>query len=308
MYIRINNRIFITVGIIIVLVVWLLIVIFVLSKRFASVTPSSPVPTQIDVQKPMPASDPSNVFVYSFNETGTLYETGKMNQSTSPYWWLDSGAVMNIAANVGRTNFAELPAANYWRLLYSQTNGTDTDDGYHPQNIFRLVSRTTWHNVRQELYFMVDADRLSASTRRDESNGLLLFSRYRDSDNLYYAGLRVDGYAVIKKKSNGVYYTLGMRKVLNGNANRYDRSLGSNFLPKHTWIGIKMETISRPDGQVDVLLYTDVGKTGIWTMVLDARDDGKSFGGPVINDTSHVGIRTDFMDVSFSSYRAEEIR
>lgn len=322
MYLRptkVTKSTFIMAGITIALVGWTVLVLYTFIDRFARSRPftgSNSTDFHLDT-KPAPASDPNDVFVYSFNENGILYETGDMSRSTSPYWWLDSGAILNISGNIGMTNHGDLPASNYWRIRYAESNPIDTDNGYHPQNIFRLVSRTTWHNVRQEMYFMVNADRLSQSPRRDESNGLLLFSRYRDSNNLYYAGLRVDGKAVIKKKIGGVYYTLALSEVVNvlmpsnqfaNGFGAYDRASNQNLLPKHIWMGIRMDTLTRADGQVEMLLYTDIGRTGVWTLALSAIDNGRTLGGPVIDETSHVGVRTDFMDVAFSSYRAEEIK
>ncbi len=250
------------------------------------------------------AATVTSPFYYSFNSAGTIYETSNINLSTSPYWWIDSGAKMVISGNTGATVHNSLPANDYWRVLYGKNNPLDTDSGYHPQNIFRLVSRNTWHNFDQQMYYKIDADNLSASPNRSISNGLLLFNRYKDSQNLYYAGLRVDGTAVIKKKTNSVYYTLAQTKIFPGT---YNASTSPNLLPHNNWIGIKTEVTTTTSGTVLIKLYDDVGKTGNWKLLLQATDDGKSYGGAVINGNYYVGVRTDFMDVSFENYQISSI-
>jgi hypothetical protein len=247
-----------------------------------------------------PAATVSSPFLYTFNATGKLVETGSISLSSSPYFWLNSGAYMPIADGVGGTVQGTLPASDPWRLIYAGSNPADTDNGYRPQNIFRLVTRSAWSNVREEAYFKIHADNLSASKNRNASNGLLLMSRYQGGDTLYYAGIRVDGAAVIKKKKNGTYYTLGYEKLFAGT---YDRTKNPNLLPKHIWIGLRSETVTNADGTVTVKLYTDVGKTGTWTLALSAVDDGKTYGGAALTKSGYAGIRTDFMDVSFDNFR-----
>lgn len=243
-------------------------------------------------------------FIFSFNTDGLLAEASSSYESASPYWWLDSGGYLRIDDGIGQTVQGNLTDNDRWRRLYSKNNPTDTDDGYHPQNIFRLVSRSRWKNVREEVYFRINADNLSSSPNRNESNGLLLFSRYKDGDNLYYTGVRVDGTAVIKKKIDGVYYPLDQRPLFDGA--KYDRTQNPNLLPKATWIGLRSETLTATDGKVLLKLYVDIGKRGTWELAAEAVDDG-TLGGPILNEKSYAGIRTDFMDVDFSDYRAEEV-
>lgn len=247
----------------------------------------------------------SSALVYSFNTDGVLYESGSSKESTSPYWWLNSGAVFDIASGFGSTNIGSLPSNNFWRILYNKNNSLDTDQGYHPQNIFRLITKSKWQNSREEVYFKIKSDQLSSSPNRNESNGLLLFSRYLDSDNLYYAGLRVDGAVVIKKKINGAYYTLAYKKILNW-AN-YDRVIHPNLIYKNTWIGLRVETINNSDGSISIRLFTDLGNTGVWTKSLEATDDNISYGGGSIQSYGYGGIRTDFMDVVFDNFRIVKI-
>jgi hypothetical protein len=96
---------------------------------------------------------------------------------------------------------------------------------------------------------------LSDSEYRNESNGVLLFNRYKDGDNLYYSGIRVDGQAVIKKKIKGKYFTL-VEKELFGKDGDYDRKSNPNLIPQGKWIGIK--SVLKNEGEaVDIKLYVD---------------------------------------------------
>lgn len=243
-------------------------------------------------------------FIYSFNTKERLEEAGDSSDSPSPYWWIDSGAFMDMQDGVGKTAEGSLLADDPWRLRYATANPQDTDNGYHPQNIFRLISKSAWTNFREEVYFKIDKDELSQSPNRNESNALLLFMRYVDSGNLYYTGLRVDGMAVIKKKLDGTYYILKETPVFSGRP--YDRGSNPNLLPKNVWIGIRAEISTLPNKTVSIKMFTDVGKTGVWKEVLSAKDDGKNAGMP-ITDAASVGIRTDFMDVSFSTFKLVDL-
>ena len=242
-------------------------------------------------------------FLYSFNVDGVLSEAGSFNESTSPYWWLDSGGEMILTGGKGETIQGDLNALNIndkkWRDLYAKGNPVDTDLGLHPQNLFRLISRSLWQTVREEAYFTVARDELSLSPNRNESNGLLLFSRYVDSANLYYAGVRVDGAAVIKKKINGVYTTLSyVPGIFPG---KYNNISKASLIPKNKEIGLRTETYTdTSSGKTVIKLYINIGNG--WNKIAEASDDSKS-----IDTPSHVGIRTDFMDVIFDNYKIEKI-
>ena len=237
-------------------------------------------------------------FVYSFSQNGILYEAGSDAETSSPYFWLNSGAKLIIENGAGRTIQGNLLSGEKWRLIYYNSNPLDTDNGYHPQNIFRLLTRQKWKNVSQEVDFKITKDQLSSSPNRQGYNGILLMSRYLDGNNLYYAGLRTDGAVVIKKKLNGNYYTLGYKKVYPGT---YDRLLNPNLIPKNRWIGIKSE-VQNVNGKANIKLYLDDGNTGKWTLILDIYDDGIKWGKPILNE-GVTGIRTDFMDVEFDNYK-----
>lgn len=259
--------------------------------------------------KSLLAVDPGVVtspYLYNFNTVGKLIETSNSSLSSSPYWWVNSGGYMSMST-VGRgaTVQSSLPSNDPWRALYSTNNPTDTDNGYHPQNIFRLVTRSKWQNARQEAYFVIRANNLSSSSNRNESNGLLLFNRYIDGANLYYTGVRVDGSAIIKKKIKGVYYT--MAEVKNVFPGTYNKTSNPNLLPKNKWIGLRSEVVNGANGSVSINLYMDKDWSGVWKLVASAVDDGSKYGGGALIDSGFGGIRTDFMDVEFENYRFRDL-
>lgn len=239
-------------------------------------------------------------FLYTFDQNGTVKESSSLSESSSPYWWLNSGGYLKIQNGVGSTNLGELAKLDPWSILYAKNNPLDTDLGLHPQNIFRLVTKSKWQNAEQEAYFLVKKDNLSASPNRNASNGLLLFNRYQDSDNLYYTGVRVDGSAIIKKKQNGVYTTLAEVKNVFGTA--YDSLTNPNLIPKNTWIGLRSQVVTNSDGSVTVKLFLDKGRTGSWKLVAQTTDKTK----PIIQ-AGYGGIRTDFMDVQFENFRFKNL-
>ena len=250
-----------------------------------------------------PAATVGAKFNYTFDSTGKLVETGRMSDSSSPYWWLSSGAYLHFRSGVGANIQGTLPSSDYWRRYYASTNPTDTDNGYRPQNIFRLSTRSRWQNFRQQVYFRIRRDNLSASPNRNASNGLLLMNRYQDENNLYYTGIRVDGAAVIKKKYRGKYYTVAYSRVLPG---AYHRTANPSLLPKDIWLGLRAELTNNPDGTVRIRLYVDLGPGG-WVLVFDVLDNGLAFGGPALTSAGYGGVRTDFMDVELENYWAVKL-
>ena len=241
-------------------------------------------------------------FVYSFSQNGILYEAGSDAETSSPYFWLNSGAKLIIENGAGRTIQGNLLSGEKWRLIYYNSNPLDTDNGYHPQNIFRLFTRSTWLNFQQTLYFKITKDELSPSPNRQGHNGLILLSRYLNSNNLYYVALRVDGYAVIKKKINGNYYTLTSRQVFPGT---YNRLTNPNLLPKNTWLGLRSQIKNNADGTVTIKFYLDNGMTNNWTLLTQITDN--NIGGPALRTGGSAGIRTDFMDVYLENYKLANI-
>ncbi|MBL8158501.1 hypothetical protein JNK62_03135 [bacterium] len=233
-------------------------------------------------------------FTYSFHIDGTLEESSDFSTSGSDYWWLDSGGRLLIEEGVGKTIQRTLPREDAWRERYAASSAEDTDSGRHPQNLFRLLTQREWEDVSVSARFRIITDNESSSRNRNESNGLLLMSRYHDGDNLYYAGVRVDGHAIIKKKRNGIYTTLAELPMYAG------PYVEKNLIPHNEWISLKSEVITR-DGGVEITLSMK-DDADIWQPILSASDTQS----PILG-TGHVGIRTDFMDVEFDDFRAERI-
>lgn len=243
-------------------------------------------------------------FTYSFKIDGVLEEAGSMRQTTSPYWWVNSGGRLILKDGTGMTIQGRLSTFDRWRLQYNAANPVDTDDGYHPQNLFRLLSRSKWQNPRVEGELFIVADNLSESPNRNESNGVLFISRYQNEDTLYYAGIRVDGHAVIKKKYRGTYYTMAEQSIFPGS---YDPDTSPNLLPHSDWFALRVETITIPEGVLISLFMRD-GTEGSWVPLLSAVDDGSTYDGtPIIENAGFIGIRTDFMDVQFRTIHIEEL-
>lgn len=247
---------------------------------------------------PAPVTSP---FFYDFHVTGVLEEAGSMGASSSPYWWLSSGGRF-VLDGLGETLHGALPGNDYWRLYYAATSPVDTDSGFHPQNLFRLVTRSQWGSFRQQVSFRIDRDNLSASPNRNASNGVFLMNRYQSGASLYYTGVRVDGAVVVKKKKAGTYYTLAYAAAFPGT---YDRDSNPSLLPKGVWMGITSEVLNKPDGSVRIRLHLDRGD-GVWRLMLDVVDHGQ-LGGAPLPQHGYAGLRTDFMDVAFESYLAKTL-
>lgn len=259
---------------------------------------------QNNYSRPVPQITSMSVFTDNFTGQEALQEAGSSNGSSSIYWWLNSGGIFNINNGIASTNQGELPTYNRWRIAYSFSNPIDTNQGYRPQNIFRLVTRSKWNNFEQQIYFRINKDNLTNSPQRNESNGVFLFNRYLDGNNLYYTGIRVDGAFVVKKKYQGKYYTLSHVNYYPG---KYDLSTNPTLLPKNTWIGIKSKLTTDAQGNVNIKMYSDLDQSGKWNLLLETTDKPGQNGLSVINTAGFAGIRTDFMDVEFKEYRIEEI-
>lgn len=266
--------------------------------------PTLPVLPADEIQKPAMDISNTSVYYYTFNSPGILYETGKMDESRSVYWWLNSGAQMIIENGIGKTLHGDLPVDYNWRVYYENDNPVDTDSGYRPQNIFRLLTRKKWENFQEEMFFRIDADNLSQSPNRDGHNGLLLMLRFKDGDNLYYAGLRTDGRAIIKKKKNGEYHVLAYEPIFSG---VFNRETNPSLLPKNQWIGIRSQIITGTGNTVNIKLFIKLEQDKDWRKILEAKDDAKTYGGSAILGEGYAGARTDFMDVSFKDFKIKEL-
>lgn len=245
------------------------------------------------------------------HELGVLYikgdyvleEVGNPSLSTHADWWLNSGAYFYVTGGIGNTVSGSLAAGNAWVKRYYDYNPESTDDGIHPQNIFRLISRVSAVDSTQEACFSIEDTHVSAGEKRNQSNGLLFMSRYQDDgDTLYYAGIRVDGHAVIKRKYKGEYETLAEEAVF-GIDRMYDRDTEPQLLPEHLWVGIKTQTNTNTHGQPVLTLWLDPECHGHWDTVFSVVDTSDT---PVMT-SGNIGIRTDFMDVSVKEYKATYI-
>lgn len=270
--------------------------------------PPPPPPLKPTVPIPKETTKPTGAtYSEDFSSNYKVKEVGHINETKNSNWWLGSGAYFYSQDGLGSTLTGAISSWDYFRLAYLKSNPTDTDKGYYPQNIFRLVNITKkWKNIKSQIYFNIESDNLSESQNRNQSNGILLMTRYKDANNLYYAGLRVDGTFIIKKKKEGDYYTLAQKKI-EGILEKYDRKNNPNLLPHKKWLGIKVEVLDLIDGETRITLFADMEKTGNFIKVLEVVDDGVKFGGETLSEPGYVGIRTDFMDVYFDNFKIEEI-
>lgn len=235
-------------------------------------------------------------------EVNTLQETSSPEESLHPFWWLNSGGYYFEKKDHSHTILGELPEVDIWREKHNLRNPRDTENGKMPQNIFRLLSKDVFANHSQEVYFNIAQVNLSESELRGGDNGVLLFSGYQNSANLYYAGLRVDGRPVIKKKVGDIYHTLAQStQVFPGLS--YHRETNPSLLPLNTWIGLHKTVRVERDGTVLIRLYIDKKANGEWEIAAEAKDDG-SIAGKAFS-SGRVGIRTDFMDVLFRGLKVE---
>ncbi len=239
------------------------------------------------------------MFRDEFSTPEIIEEVGQMNNSKNKDWWLNSGAFLYIQNGTARTIFGKLKKEDKWRKKYRDYNSSETDKGYRPQNIFRLVTRNKWQNFRQECYFKIHHYELSSDKHRSASNGLFLFNRYEDGDNLYYTGLRVDGAVVVKKKYKGKYYLMARKKILPG---KYDRQKMPNLLPENKWLGLRSEVKTVNDDEVEIKVFVKLSPEKDWQKVIVIKDDGKKYGGKTILTKAFAGVRTDFMDVELDNY------
>ncbi|MDZ4285118.1 MAG: hypothetical protein U1A28_04805, partial [Patescibacteria group bacterium] len=212
---------------------------------------------------------------YGLSPERLVQEEGSMAETSDAAWWVSSGGYFSILGETGATVRGELADNDYWRKVYALDNPIDTDDGYRPQNVFRLVTKKQAKNVSQQAYFTIERYNTSESPNRQAHNGILFFSRYVDANNLYYTGIRVDGYVVIKKKIKGTYYTLATKKIFDGT---YNRTTSPILLPTLVWIGVRSVVATMPDGTILISVDVDKNNSGSWERVLSALDDGTSFG------------------------------
>lgn len=81
-----------------------------------------------------------NFFYKNENDT-FISESGRIDESKDDKFWLNSGGLFFIEGNYAHTIQGDLPKYSPWRILYKISNPVDTDNGHHPQNIFRLITK-----------------------------------------------------------------------------------------------------------------------------------------------------------------------
>jgi hypothetical protein len=232
---------------------------------------------------------------YGLSEPLRLQESGSMQESASRDWWLSSGGYFYVQENgIGRTVLGNLKPDAKWREIYSRNNPVDTDNGYRPQNLFRLVTKAQWENFTQEAQVKMSYYDAVGSPNRNASNGILYFNRYRDANNVYYTGIRVDGTSIIKKKQNGVYTTLAQSKIFSG---YYNQLNNPNLIPLNQWMGLRSTVSDNSDGSVTIKVYLDRNNSGQWEMIAQATDRTNP-----IKGAGYAGIRSDFADMRFKNY------
>ena len=235
-----------------------------------------------------------STWTYQFRVDGTLAEAGSIGETTSPYFWLNSGGRMYLKNGIGMTMQGDAKMTDKWNLAYKLANPRDTDNGLHPQNLFRLVTRSKWTNFTQQLEFKINKLHLSNSPERNAWSGVLLFNRYQDGNNLYYIGVRDDGKLVAKAKKAGVYTTLAEKAYFPGT---YNRDTNPTLLPLNQWMGMRSEVVTLPNQTVSLKLYIDQENTGNWELALEVVDTDN----PILNE-GYAGIRTDYKDVEFDDF------
>lgn len=243
---------------------------------------------------------------YRFAVDGTLHETGSMSESSSPYFWLNSGGRLILKGGIGQTIQGALSSTDRWRILYNASSAVDTGNGFYPQNLFRLVTKSSWTNVEAEVRFNINKLNMTDTPNRDGYSGVLLMSRYQNGQNLYYAGIRMDGKSVIKKKVGGTYYTLASGTAFKADS-AYNKYRNPNLIPENRWMRLKSVTRDLPDGSVKISLYMDTSDTGTWQLLLETIDRDGLGGLKAIHGSGHAGIRTDYMDMLFDDYRLTEL-
>jgi hypothetical protein len=76
-----------------------------------------------------------------FETPATIAEMGAAERSSNADLWVNSGGYLYTRSGIALTAQGKLPDVDPYRRAYARANAEDTEDGYRPQNIFRLVTR-----------------------------------------------------------------------------------------------------------------------------------------------------------------------
>src|SRR3989344_6211224 len=107
---------------------------------FITKSTATPQPTKKSSANFVPSPTPK-IFSDNFSKGGTLEESASRKQSQSKSWWLSSGGEFHWQNGIAQTLQGPSPEDSYWYQAYASSNPEDTDNGQHPQNLFRLVTR-----------------------------------------------------------------------------------------------------------------------------------------------------------------------
>ena len=247
--------------------------------------------------KAVTASQVSLPWNYTFSSNGILNESSSSGLSGSPYWWLSSGGQLIVNTGTGQSLQGDLNSSNRWYTTYANSQPIGSDNGKHPQNMFSLLMRTPHQNIDQSISFKINRDNLINSVNRNPWNGVMLVSRWQNNDNFYYAGIRSDGHAIIKKKLNGIYTTLAEKTLFSGT---FNSTSNPSLLPKNTWLRLRSSTYTDSSGNTKIQLYVDRNSSGTWELVLESTDLNQNS----IKLSGLSGIRSDFADIVFDNYSA----
>lgn len=160
-------------------------------------------------------------------------------------------------------NYGHSDPLGKWKVT-SQSFYAKDSMGYTNSPVFRAITQKT-----DFTNFLLKADMKKMDLAIEPWEGLQLFFRYRDADNLYVAGIRNDNQIQLKKKVNGIYTTLGTAPI-DGNKLGY-------------WY--KMVVMAKG---TNIQIYVD------GTKYIEANDASLSAG--------RAGIRTDNIEAYFDNF------
>ena len=106
-------------------------------------------------QQSLACTNNAIVFHDNFDRQAIIKEAHPMSESSDQNWWVGSGGYLYLNNGSASTIQGTLPQNDTFRIGYSLSKGSeDTDNGYRPQNIFRMVNRNIWAgNYTAEVYF-----------------------------------------------------------------------------------------------------------------------------------------------------------
>jgi hypothetical protein len=172
-----------------------------------------------------------------------------------------------------------------------------SDNGVHPQNMFLMLTKNSVTYPSAQVYFNRQTDNISNQANSNAWNGEAVLMRYIDAKNYYYGGIRVDGYAVIKKITNGKAQTIASKKLILGN---YDPTSNPDLIPLQQWNGVRLEVDDTASG-TRLTLYTDLGRYHTWQQTASVIDDPAKFGS-AITSPGRAGIESDYADALMDDF------